>query len=97
MPEVEYSEIAKKMATELREVGKKLGEDYIPKLVRNTTVISLGAMTIYTLGLSLGAMLPSAVPVFVHFGILLGYVIPLMFMVMIMSLAVSIMKIMVRS
>lgn len=92
----ELRDKARKIAHGLEEIGKKLSEDQIPKLMKNITVISVSSMLVYSLGLSLSMMLPTATPVFVQFGMVLGYMVPLMFIFMSMSLAISIMKLMVK-
>lgn len=96
MVENELKEKARKIASGLEETGKKISEDYIPRLVRNVVIITTGGMAIYTLGLALGSMVPMAVPVFVQFGTMLGFMIPLMFITMMISLTMSIVKVLVK-
>jgi len=89
-------ELGEKVGRGLEEVGKRLEKKDVPKLVRDVTVIAMGAMMIYTLGYAVSVMLPIARTVFAQLAIMLGYLIPMMFSVMVMSLTVAIVKALVK-
>jgi len=89
-------ELGERIGRGLEEVGKRLEKKDVPKLVRDVTTIAVGAMAIYTLGYAVSVMLPVARPVFTQLAIMLGYLIPMLFSVMVMSLTVAVVKALVK-
>lgn len=94
--EEEFREVASKIASALREMGGKIQEEHLPKLTKNITALAVVGMSVYTLGVALGSMMPTAVPVFAQMGVILGYVAPLMFLSMLLSLTVFLAKTLMR-
>lgn len=89
-------EALRKIASGLEKVGKELEERDIPRLTRNIIVLATGAMTMYTMATAVFTMLPSATAVFAQLGVVLGYMIPLMINIMMLSIMISLVKIMLR-
>ena len=88
--------VLKKLGEGLEYVAQHLEKRDIPKLTRNLMVITTGAMTLYTMGVAIATMLPTASVVFGQLGVVLGYMIPIMINVMIFSLMIGLVKILLR-
>lgn len=93
--EAEIGKYAKAVAHGLEETFKKIARVDAPRLVRNAVAIAVGAMTIYMLGVSVSTMAPYAVPVFAQFGRVIGFMVPVMFMFMMVSLTIAIARIVI--
>jgi len=89
-------EMAKKFGTAIEKGVEKLAEKDIPRFTRNAIVLATGAMTVYTMGTALATMLPAAQGAFYQMGAFLGYLIPLMFQVMVISATIGIVKLLIR-
>jgi len=89
-------EFGEKVGRSLEEIGRRIEKRDVPKLVRDVTVIAMGAMMIYTLGYAVSVMLPVARTLFAQLAVTLGYMIPMLFTVMIMSLTVAVVKALVK-
>jgi len=80
----------------LESFAEKLEKRDIPKLIRNVMLIASGAMSIYIMASAVGAMMPQARQIFVQLGAVLGYIVPLMINVMVVSMIVGLVKILLR-
>jgi len=89
-------EILKKIGSGLEYTAERLEKHDIPRLTKNVLILSTGAMMMYTMGIAVSAMLPTARQVFEQFGSVLGYMIPIMINIMMMSLMVALIKILLR-
>jgi len=85
-------EMAKKMATGLEAVAKRVVAIDAPRLTKNVLVLATGGMTLYLMFSAISVMAPQAVQVYAQFGTVLGYMIPLMFMVTVFSIMMAIVK-----
>jgi nucleoside permease NupC len=92
----EAGELVKKMATGLEAVARKVAEADVPKLTRNILTLATGGMTLYLMFTAVSTMAPYAMQAYAQLGVVLGYMIPLMFMIMVFSIAISIVKHLVR-
>jgi hypothetical protein len=97
----EAGELVKKMATGLEAVARKVAEADVPKLTRNIAyrnilTLATGGMALYLMFTAVSAMIPYAMQAYAQLGAVLGYMIPLMFMIMVFSIAISIVKHLVR-
>jgi len=87
---------AKKLASGMEKFAEELEKRDIPKIVRNVMIIVTAMMTMWTMYYALSLMAPTAAAVFMQFGLVLGYIVPLAFMVMILSLVAGIVRILIR-
>jgi hypothetical protein len=85
-------EIAKKMATGLEAVAKRVETVDAPRLTRNVLVLATGAMTLYLMLSAISVMAPQAVQVYAQFGRVLGFMIPMMFMITVFSIVMAVIK-----
>jgi hypothetical protein len=85
-------EIAKKMATGLEAVARRVETVDAPRLTRNVLVLATGGMTLYLMFSAISVMAPQAVQVYAQFGRVLGFMIPLMFMMTVFSIVMAIIK-----
>jgi hypothetical protein len=85
-------EIAKKMATGLEAVARRVETIDAPRLTRNILVLATGGMTLYLMFSAISVMAPQAVQVYAQFGNVLGFMIPLMFMMTVFSIVMAIIK-----
>jgi hypothetical protein len=92
----EAGELVKKMATGLEAVARKVAEADVPKLTRNILTLATGGMALYLMFTAVSTMAPYAMQAYAQLGVVLGYMIPLMFMIMVFSIAVSIVKHLVK-
>jgi len=89
-------EVAKKMATGLEAVAKRVETIDAPRLTRNVLVLATGGMTLYLMFSAISVMAPQAVQVYAQFGRVLGYMIPLMFMMTVFSIMIALIKYVVK-
>jgi len=92
----EVVEEARKIASALRELGRRLESTDIPKLVRSVLLLAYMGMTLYVSGVAVATMLPHAAPVFAQLGFLLGYMVPLMFMATMLSIVVGLARTLIK-
>jgi hypothetical protein len=85
-------EIAKKMATGLEAVARRVETVDAPRLTRNILVLATGGMTLYLMFSAISVMAPQAVQVYAQFGRVLGFMIPMMFMMTVFSIVIAIIK-----
>jgi len=85
-------EVARKIATGLETVARKITVADVPKLMRNVFMLATGGMALYLMFSAVSAMAPQAVQVYAQFGRVLGFMIPLMFMMTVFSIMIAIMK-----
>jgi hypothetical protein len=85
-------EIAKKMATGLEAVARRVETVDAPRLTRNILVLATGGMTLYLMFSAISVMAPQAVQVYAQFGRVLGFMIPMMFMMTVFSIVMAIIK-----
>jgi hypothetical protein len=85
-------EVARKIATGLETVARKITVTDVPKLVRNVFMLATSGMTLYLMFSAVSTMAPYAVQVYAQFGRVLGFMIPLMFMMTVLSIMIAIMK-----
>ena len=89
-------ELVKKAVTGLEAVAKRVAEADVPKLTRNILILATGGMALYLMFTAISAMAPYAMQAYAQLGVVLGYMIPLMFMIMVFSIAISIVKHLVK-
>jgi hypothetical protein len=89
-------ELVKKAVTGLETVAKKITEADVPKLTKNILTLATGGMALYLMFTAVSTMAPYAMQAYAQLGVVLGYMIPLMFMIMVISIAISIVKHLVR-
>jgi len=92
----EAGELVKKMVTGLETVARRVAEADVPKLTRNILTLATGGMALYLMFTAVSTMAPYAVQAYAQLGVLLGYMIPLMFMMMVFSIAIAIVKHLVK-
>jgi hypothetical protein len=85
-------EMAKKMATGLEAVAERVVSIDAPRLTKNVLVLATGGMTLYLMFSAISVMAPQAVQVYAQFGRVLGYMIPMMFMMTVFSIVMAIIK-----
>jgi len=96
-PEVrELGETLEKIKGGLEYVGERLEKKDVPTLVRNVLVISTGVMTVYTMATALTTMMPTASQIFTQLGIVLGYMVPILINIMMLSLVAGLVRIVLR-
>ena len=89
-------EVAKRIGSAIEKGVEKLAEKDIPRFTRNAIILATGAMMLYIMGTAIASMLPAAKPVFTNMGIMLGYMVPLMFNAMIIATVIGIIRLLVK-
>jgi len=85
-------ETAKKIATGLSEVAERIAKVDSVKLTRNVITLATGAMTLYLMFSAISTIAPQAVQVYAQFGTIIGYMIPMMFMMTVLSIMMALIK-----
>ncbi|MEM2287901.1 MAG: hypothetical protein QW503_02315 [Sulfolobales archaeon] len=86
----EMEEVAKTLAKGLKEVGRLVASEKIPRLARNTVMLATSALVIYIISYSVSSMIPYLAQGLTQIGVIMGYAIPLMFMFMLFSIFIGI-------
>jgi hypothetical protein len=85
-------ETTKKIAVGLSEVAERIARVDSVRLTRNVITLSTGAMALYLMFSAVSTIAPQAMQVYAQFGTIIGYMIPMMFMITVLSIMMAVIK-----